>query len=267
MTTLTMRDGVDLHLRDEGSGPTIMIVPGWGVSGWWFREQFAGLTDRHRVVCFDPRGQGRSTKTAHGQRVARLAADLSEVLSHVGAEPVHLLAWSGGASTALQYLELYGGDRLASLTLVGGSPKLMRAEDWELGFLDLAGAVDWVTLVRNDFEAAARAILPQFFAAELPAEDFEAALTEMLLCDPDGASTMSWDFIHQDFRDLLSSIAVRTLLIAGEHDSAVPAGNAPYMHRTIPGSRLEIVPQAAHCPFLEQPHAFNEIISTFVTGN
>lgn len=139
MTTLVMRDGVKLAVRDEGSGPVLLLVPGWAVSTWWFREQFVeALTSQFRLVCYDPRGQGASEKTDQGQRLARMAADLAEVLEYTGEQRVHVLGWSGGASTTLQYIELYGTGRLASLTLSGGGPRLLKGKDWDLGFMDLA---------------------------------------------------------------------------------------------------------------------------------
>ncbi|WP_158550670.1 alpha/beta fold hydrolase [Geodermatophilus sp. TF02-6] len=265
MPVLTVRDGVRLHVREEGSGPTLLILPGWGVSTWWFRHQFAALSPRFRVVAYDPRGQGES-ETARGQRVARLAADLDEVIRHIGADQVHLVAWSGGGSTVLQYIELYGADRLGTLTLVGAGPKLMKADDWEHGFTDLAGAAGWVELIRTDFEAAARAVLPQFFAEPLSDDDLEVTVAEMCKCHPPGMAAASWDFLTQDHRDVLPSVPVPTLVVTGSADTAVPAGNAPYLAAAIPDARLEVIEGTAHCPFLERPDAFNEVVEKFLAG-
>lgn len=268
MGTLTMRDGVELAVRDEGSGPVLLLVPGWAVSGWWFREQFAeALTSHYRVVCYDPRGQGESEKTDRGQRLARLAADLAEVLEYTGERQVHLLGWSGGASTALQYVELYGTERLASLTLSGGGPRLMKGDGWDLGFMDLDGAKQWVDLIRDNFEAAARGIVPQFFAAELAPDVLEATVTEMLKCQPSAMSKASWDFLNQDVRDVLPQVNVPTLVITGDADTAVPAGNAPYLAENIADSKLVVIEAASHCPFLEQPAEFNNAVTDFIAAH
>ncbi|MEW2502440.1 MULTISPECIES: alpha/beta hydrolase [unclassified Amycolatopsis] len=264
MPDLTMRDGTRLHVRDEGAGPTLLLLPGWGVSTWWFRKQFATLTASFRVVSYDPRGQGESDKTTRGQRTARLAADLAEVVAWTGDEPVHLVAWSGGGSTALQYVELFGTERLRTLTLVGASPKLLKSEGWDLGFADLDGLLGWVGLVGSDFGAAAESLLPAFFAAPLAPEDREATLAEMRRCDQAAMALASWDFIIQDYRDVLALINVPTLVVTGADDVAVPAGNAPYLHEHIAGSRLEIIERAAHCPFLEQPEQFDTVLRKFL---
>lgn len=264
MPELTVRDGTRLHVRDEGSGPVVLMVPGWSVSTWWFRHQFDQLVDRFRVVSYDPRGQGESEKTTRGQRTARLAADLDEVITYTGEATVHLVAWSGGGSTALQYVELYGTDRLQTMSLVCAGPKLLKSTGWELGFLDLDGLLGWVSLIRNDFETAVGGLIPQFFAEPVRAEDHQASLAEMLKCDPEAMALASWDFILQDYRDILALIAIPTLLVAGEADVAIPSDNASYFHERIRGSHLEIIEGAAHCPFLEQPARFNDLLCDFV---
>lgn len=267
MPELTVRDGTRLHVRDEGSGPTLLMLPGWGVSTWWFRRQFEELTSAFRVVSYDPRGQGESEKTTRGQRTARLAADLAEVIAYTGDGSVHLVAWSGGGSTALQYVELYGTDRLRTLGLVCAGPKLLKTDDWDLGFVDISGLQGWVSMVRDDFASAAGGLLSQFFAAPLGAAEHAETLAEMGKCDPAAMALASWDFIIQDYRDVLPQITVPTLVIAGDADVAVPSGNAPYLSEKITGSRLEIIAGAAHCPFLEQPEQFNGVLRGFLDKN
>ncbi|MFC4004212.1 alpha/beta fold hydrolase [Prauserella oleivorans] len=265
MTMLTTSDGVGLHVEEAGEGPPLLILPGWGVSAWWFREQFAArLTSQFRVICYDPRGQGESEKTERGQRVGRMAADLAEVIEHIDEPRVNLVAWSGGGSTALHYIELFGTQRLESLTLIGAGPKLLKSPEWDHGFLELTEATAWVDLIRHDFDAAVRGLAPQFFARHPGDEFLEAAIRDMLKCHPAGMSRASWDFLNGDFRDMLDQVDVPTLVVTGEQDTSVPAGNAPYLHEKISGSQLTVIGDAAHCPFLEQPDQFNSALVDFL---
>jgi pimeloyl-ACP methyl ester carboxylesterase len=64
----------------------------------------------------------------------------------------------------------------------------------------------------------------------------------------------------------LRSITVPTLIVVGEHDQITPVGDARLLARAIPGARLEIVPAAGHLPALEQPVAFNRVLTTFLAG-
>ncbi|KID28697.1 putative hydrolase or acyltransferase of alpha/beta superfamily [Prauserella sp. Am3] len=265
MGMLTASDGVELYVTEAGSGPPLVIVPGWGVSHRWFREQFTDeMTSRFRVICYDPRGQGESEKTERGQRMGRMAADLADVIASVGEPQVHVLAWSGGGSTVMQYVELFGTRALRSATLVGAGPRLMKAPDWEHGFLGLEDAKNWVDLIRGDLDTAVRGLAPQFFAGDPGRDVLEWAIADMARCHPAGASRASWDFLNADYRDVLADITVPTLVVSGDQDVSVPAGNAPYLHEHIPGSRLTVIDDAAHCPFLEQPRAFNAAVTGFL---
>jgi non-heme chloroperoxidase len=265
MDEVVTSDGVRLHVRDEGSGDVLLVVPGWAVSGWWFRHQFTpALTEKNRVVCYDPRGQGSSEMTERGQRVARYAADLAAVLDATGAEKVHLLAWSGGVGTALQYVELFGTGRLASMTMVGGGAKLVNSDGWDLGFMDLDGLRGWVSLIRDDFPTAVDTIIPAFFA-EMPGPDDLAEIrAEMLRCLPAAMASASWDYVGQDFRDAVGLVDVPTLVVAGAKDGAIPAGNAPWLVERMPRARSVVMDGTAHCPFLERPDDFNALVREFL---
>jgi pimeloyl-ACP methyl ester carboxylesterase len=64
---------------------------------------------------------------------------------------------------------------------------------------------------------------------------------------------------------LLQQIACPTQIIVGELDQATPPADAALMANQIPNARLAIIPNAAHLANLEQPAAFNKILTTFAT--
>jgi proline-specific peptidase len=66
-----------------------------------------------------------------------------------------------------------------------------------------------------------------------------------------------------DIMDRLPEIAVPALLVGGRHDECRPEHLAE-MHRRIPGSRLEIIEDASHLCFAEQPAEFMRIIESFL---
>ena len=61
----------------------------------------------------------------------------------------------------------------------------------------------------------------------------------------------------------LSSIAVPTLVIAGSHDQVAPLTQMQAIAAAIPGSVLEIMPEAGHLMNIEQPDRFNRQSATF----
>jgi 3-oxoadipate enol-lactonase len=67
-----------------------------------------------------------------------------------------------------------------------------------------------------------------------------------------------------DSTPLLAGIDVPTLIVVGDEDAITPAKDARAMHKAVPNSRLEVIPEAGHLSNLERPAAFNTALSDFV---
>ena len=77
-------------------------------------------------------------------------------------------------------------------------------------------------------------------------------------------SAILFDQTVQDYRDVLATIDIPTLICWGEHDKILPVSGAPYMQAHIRGSRLERFPHSGHCPFLEESENFNRVVEEFL---
>jgi non-heme chloroperoxidase len=264
VSKVVTNDGVALHYVERGAGQPLLIVPGWGMSVRWFSGQLDDLSDRMRVIVFDPRGQGDSDKVSRGQRMARLARDIEDVIVGLELEDVVLVGWSLGVSSVLAYVDVFGTDRLAKVVLVDGGTKLINDGDWDLGFVDLEGAAAWRALVESDLDTAARQVVPQFFAQPLAESDFDWMVQETVKCDPAGLGKITWNVLNQDYRDVPEKLDVPTLVVAGRHDVVIPAANAPWMAERIPDAQLVMFEHSSHCPFIEERAGFNATIAAFV---
>lgn len=264
MPEVVTNDGVSLHYEERGDGLPLLIVPGWGMSVRWFTGQLEGLSEQVRVIVFDPRGQGDSEKVSRGQRVARLARDIEDVIAGLGLENVILAGWSLGVSSVLAYIDLFGTERLSKVVLIDGGPKLINDDDWTLGFVDLDGAVAWRALVESDLDAAARSVVPQFFFKQPEDDDLAWMVDETLKCDQAGLGKITWNVLNQDYRDVPQKIDVPTLVVVGRHDVVIPAANAKWLADRIPGSRLVHFEHSSHCPFIEERELFNQEIGSLL---
>jgi pimeloyl-ACP methyl ester carboxylesterase len=63
--TFRTSDGVSLHYLDAGSGPAIVLIPGWTMPADIFEPQINLLSERFRVVALDPRSQGVEDTDQH----------------------------------------------------------------------------------------------------------------------------------------------------------------------------------------------------------
>lgn len=97
MHTFATTDGLDLSYETLGleTDPALVLVHGWSGSSKYFCLNASELAKQGiRVVSFDLRFHGQSDKSDHGHHVARLAADLHELLKHLQLSNAFLLGTS-----------------------------------------------------------------------------------------------------------------------------------------------------------------------------
>jgi pimeloyl-ACP methyl ester carboxylesterase len=71
--------------------------------------------------------------------------------------------------------------------------------------------------------------------------------------------------LDYDFRDRLPEIGCPTLIVWGENDAVLPAGDADEFERLIPDSRKLLLQDTGHVPMLERPSTFNDIVASFLS--
>ncbi len=268
MPDVVTGDGVRLRYEDRGTGRPLVILTGIPLTMAAFVHQLDELSDRYRVICYDPRGHGDSEKPAHGYRLARLAKDLEDLRQALGLDRMSLLGWSLGCSVAWSYYDQFGPDRLDRLILVDGIARMCRTPEMtEQDVADTGApwtaeeALGVVAALRADPEASLRAFVPVFFTE--PDADPEWVIAESLKMPAEHVATLLFDYIFSDWRDVLPRITVPTLVVGADR-SHVPITAQERLHHTIPGSTLAIMKDRAHLMFYEEPRTFNDIVAAFL---
>src|SRR5262245_11373461 len=123
--TFETSDGITLSILESGRenpdkpGLTIALIPGWSMPASLWQRQLEELGRRYHTLALDPRGQGESQVPSFGYTAERRATDLRDFLQPLS--NVLLIGWSLGAIESLQYVEMFGSQRLAGLVLVDSS--------------------------------------------------------------------------------------------------------------------------------------------------
>src|SRR5580692_9868515 len=122
---------IDLYYEDHGSGSPVVLIHGWPLSGAsWEKQTAALLAAGHRVITYDRRGFGRSSKPAVGYNYDTFAADLDAVLSILNLTDVSLVGFSMGTGEVTRYIGKYGEKRVRKAVLIGTlGPYLVKAAD------------------------------------------------------------------------------------------------------------------------------------------
>jgi non-heme chloroperoxidase len=120
-----------LHYEDQGSGQPVVLIHGYPLDGdSWEKQRRALLDAGYRVVTYDRRGFGESSKVAGGYDYDTFAADLDKLLSHLDLHDVVLVGFSMGTGEVARYVSRYGPDRVAKLAFLASlEPFLLRTDE------------------------------------------------------------------------------------------------------------------------------------------
>src|SRR6267142_4492006 len=122
---------IEIYHEDHGSGSPVVLIHGWPLNGdAWEKQTAALLAAGHRVITYDRRGFGRSSKPGVGYNYDTLAADLDKLLRKLDLKKVALVGFSMGSGEVTRYLGKYGSKRVRKAVLIGTlGPYLVKAAD------------------------------------------------------------------------------------------------------------------------------------------
>ena len=117
---------IDLYFEDHGSGPPVVLIHGYPLSGRAWGKQVPVLLDAgYRVITYDRRGFGKSSQPATGYDYDTFAADLRALLEHLDLDDVTLAGHSMGTGEVTRYLSSYGSERVARGVLISPIPPFL----------------------------------------------------------------------------------------------------------------------------------------------
>ncbi|RKQ92625.1 pimeloyl-ACP methyl ester carboxylesterase [Solirubrobacter pauli] len=122
---------ITLNYEDQGEGQAVVLIHGYPLDGFSWEKQAVALLDAgYRVITYDRRGFGGSSKVAGGYDYDTFAADLNEVLTQLDLRDVILVGFSMGTGELARYVKNYGADRVAKLAFLASlEPFLLQTDD------------------------------------------------------------------------------------------------------------------------------------------
>lgn len=260
-------DGCSLYYEDFGTGRPIVFVHGGGADHGIWDRQVAALADRHRTVCYDLRGVGRSATQPSDFTVERAAADLGELVDALGLhDGVVVTHGFGGHITLRAFRDR--PDLTAGLVLVAAAPWFQGGptdgSDHVGGFSP--ELTERITAGMTQSRAEAHWYLSDNF--------YYAEPSPMWTKIEDVVGALQWpSYVHKklleslagvDHTEYLPTIAASTLLVHGRHDRKNRFEGAAVLEQRIPHAKLVVFEHSAHSPFAEEPERFNSTVAEFV---
>jgi pimeloyl-ACP methyl ester carboxylesterase len=240
-------NGLEIAYETHGAGPPLVLLHGATSVG---REDFAAqvplFSKAFQLILPDARGHGATRwDAARGFRYDWLVSDLAAFADALDLDTFHLLGFSMGAMTALQFAAASPA-RLRTLVIVGIATHREPRMSVARRLMDPRRAdVDdpaWGTVLARRHDAgqgvgAWRTLLPAIAA--------DVAVQPLLTPAE------------------LHGIDAPTLVVCGDRDPFVPVGDAWEVQRQLPDARLFVVPDSGHEVMVRRPAIFNEALSGF----
>ncbi len=243
-------DGVPTHYAVDGpdDAPALVFANSLGTDFRIWDGVLARLGGRFRTVRYDMRGHGLTGAGGRPFAMARLAADLDDLLAHIGIDAALVCGLSIGGLVA-QQLVRDNPSRVRALVLCDTAARIGTPDMWQAR----------ITAIEQDgLESLADAVMERWFAPvfRMTRRDELLLWRSMLVRTPaEGYARACAAIRDADLTADAGRIAVPTLAVCGADDGATTPAVVKALAAGIPGARYREIPDAGHLPCVEQPEA------------
>jgi non-heme chloroperoxidase len=244
---------IDLYYEDNGSGRPVVLLHGWPLDSRSWEPQLPALVQAgHRVITYDRRGSGRSSRPATGYDFDTLAADLDTLLTTLDLHDVVLVGFSLGTGEVARYVGRYGTDRLRGCVMIETlAPSFTKSEDNPKGVDQaavegvqqaiLADRYAWLTGLLGDFLN-----LDQYLGKRVSEETVRAMWEAGADASPLATFAGPVDWLD-DFTQDITRMTVPTLIIHGTADRILSIdGQGRRLHAALPDARYVEIEGGPH---------------------
>jgi 3-oxoadipate enol-lactonase len=253
---------IELNYKLEGDGEdTIVLVNGLADDlETWVLQVDDFLAAGYRVLRFDNRGIGSSSKPAGPYSSRMLADDAKALADSLGITGFHLMGVSMGGMIAQEYALAYPADlRSVTFACTYAAPGPFCSRMFAM-WADMAPVLG-VPFVMRDVTLWAFTV-PFFEQRTAELEEFEIAMRYM--DQPVHAYLAQLAVIQaHDTASRLGEITTPSLVLAGEEDILIPVALSRRIHEGIPGSEWATT-KGGHGCIWEHPAEFNRTYLDFV---
>ena len=263
-------DDAILYFEDHGAGKPIVLVPGFVCSTKFYSKNIPGLSETNRVITFDPRGHGNSSKCLHGHTVSRYAQDIKELLEYLNVENATLLGWSMSGQVVLKYHMLYGNERIDSIGLLDCPLGAMYDEEWNahgLKGFNMDGYNKFLAMSYNNYEGYCGGFSKKIWGG-VDDSAIEWSTTEFLKTPAWISFAIYSDMIFQNGYEMLPKVSLPILFMGA--DSGVTANGKALATKYYPENTNPTVYKESHTFetgghvfFYINPEEFNAKVAAF----
>ncbi|MEV5409522.1 alpha/beta hydrolase [Thermopolyspora sp. NPDC052614] len=268
---------IELYYEDHGSGQPVVLIHGYPLDGRsWEKQTAALLAAGYRVITYDRRSFGLSSKPTTGYDYDTFAADFDVLIRTLDLNNVVLVGFSMGTGEVGRYLSRYGADRVAKAAFLASlEPFLLKTDDNPTG-QDKKGFDDNIAAATADRYAWFDDFLADFYNTDeflgtprLSEATVRGSWNVAMESSPQAAYACVPTWLT-DFRADVAKVAelgLPTLILHGTADRVLPIDSTARQFRTsVPHATYVEIEGAPHGMLWTHAAEVNEALLAFVNG-
>lgn len=283
-TRIKRPDGTEIYVEFLGPEDATPIILTHGIatfnSDWYYAKKH--LADRFRLILWDVRGLGKSSRSPNQDySLETMASDLEAVLG-LATKPAILVGHSMGGMITLTFCRVFPqhlGRKVAGLGLVNTTylnpvntatargflravqkPLLEPILYLVIGLSPLVWIMSWLSYLNGTAHIGSRF---SSFSGKQTRGQLEFMTVCQPLCSPAVLARQMLAMFHHDNTSVLERINTPTLVVAANHDRGCIPEASQFMHDRIPGSKLAMMEPSGHVSIFEQNEQFVNALGTF----
>ena len=258
---------LELYYVEAGTGTPMIFIPGWcGTTEFFEKYQIPHFSKNYRVISYDPRSQGRSSKTLENNNYTQHGKDLRAFMETLELKDVILVGHSAGCHDIYAYLREYGTDNVKSCIFIDYMPRPIAAEkdDWA-EFSDAMEVGDFINAIIYDFRGLLTAFIPTFIQRKMTKEEFDWIFDEILKTPTYAAALSAVDVSFADYTAEAQMIDgnIPVLNVVSEWREGWAESAQTLLAKNAPNSEIFVL--GKHLMFFEFPKEFNAEVDAFLT--
>ncbi len=249
---------IQYRVDGKSDAPVLVLSNSLGTDLAMWEPQMPAFVRSFRVVRYDSRGHGASSVGAGEYTIEKLANDVFALVDHLGIANFSFCGLSMGGMVGM-WLALNAPNRLNKLVLCSTAARIGTSESWN-------ARIEMVC--NNGVTAIVEPLLERWFTRAFLEREPAAVdrLRRMVLATPpDGYAASCAAVRDADFRETISRVRCRTLVIAGSQDPATPPKDGQFLAGQIPGAQY-VELDTAHLSNVESPRRFEEEVLRFLVS-
>lgn len=265
---------IQLHYQDLGSGKPVVLIHGWPLTHASWEHQLTELPKHGlRVVAYDRRGFGASSKPWSGYDYDHFADDLKAVLDTLDLHDVTLAGFSMGGGEVARYMSRHNGARVSRCVFVAAVTPFLLKTDHNPDGVPGEGFEEMKAGLLKDRPAFLIDFGKKFYNVGLLSKPVSQATldwSQALALPASAKATLDCvdAFARTDFRGDLLAIRVPTLIIHGSDDQTVPIGvSGDRTAKALPHAEYKVYDGAPHGLNVTHKDELNADLVRFVSGS